>query len=120
MAHFAELDSSNIVLRVVVIANQDITDPSGVESEELGKIVCQKLFGGNWVQTSYTGSIRKNFAGIGYLYRQDLDGFVPPKPYDSWSLDEATCKWVPPTPKPESNPGYIWSEAAQSWVPQKV
>lgn len=94
MAHFAELDENNVVLRVVVIANQDTSDASGVEKEYIGKAFCERLYGGNWVQTSYNGNMRKNYAGIGYSYNTDLDAFVPPKPLEgNWVLDTDTAQW---------------------------
>ena len=65
MAHFCELDSNNVVLRVIVVANSDTSDANGNEVESIGVAFCQKLFGGNWKQTSYHGNIRKNYAGIG-------------------------------------------------------
>jgi hypothetical protein len=79
MAHFAELDSNNVVLRVVVVNNEDTMDANGVESEDVGVAYCQSLFGGNWKQTSYNGNFRKHYAGIGYTYDPALDEFVPPQ-----------------------------------------
>jgi hypothetical protein len=78
MAHFAELDSNNVVLRVVVVDNKDTSDAAGVEKEYIGAAFCERLFGGNWKQTSYNGNFRKNYAGIGYTYDAELDEFVPP------------------------------------------
>jgi len=120
MAHFAELDSSNIVLRVVVVHNEDIKTSSGFESEELGIAFCQNLFGsGTWVQTSYTGKIRTNFAGVGFTYDTERDAFIPPKPedYPSWVLDESTLRWTFPIPEPTENRAlYRWDESTVSWV----
>jgi len=105
MAHFAELDENNVVLRVVVIDNRDILNHNNEESEEVGINFCKNLFGGgNWIQTSYNGNFRKNFPGIGYIYREDLDAFVQPKPkhilenilnqsLDFFVFDEETCRW---------------------------
>ena len=78
MAHFAELDANNMVLRVIVVANKDCSDASGVEKEHIGKAFCERLFGGNWVQTSYNHRIRKQYAGIGFKYDRERDEFVPP------------------------------------------
>ena len=78
MAHFAELDSNNVVLRVIVVANSDTSDANGNEVESIGVAFCQKLLGGNWKQTSYNGNIRKNYAGIGYTYDVELDEFIAP------------------------------------------
>jgi hypothetical protein len=93
MAHFAEINTNNFVLRVVVVNNNELLDENGVEQEHLGVAFCKKLFGGNWIQTSYNGSFRKNFAGVGYWYDPGLDAFIPPKPDGNWLLDEATCTW---------------------------
>jgi hypothetical protein len=79
MAHFAELDENNIVLRVIVVHNNELMDENGVEQEQLGIQFCQSLFGGKWKQTSYNGNFRKHYAGIGYTYREDTDEFVPPQ-----------------------------------------
>jgi hypothetical protein len=89
MAHWAELDSNNIVLRVTV---GDNNDPNGDEGY---KWLIDNL-GGTWVKTSYNATIRKNFAGIGYTYDATRDAFIPPKPSDDATLDEATCQWVVP------------------------
>lgn len=117
MAHFAELDSNNVVTQVVVVNNNELLD-NGVESENKGVAFLNSLFGHNrWKQTSYNGKIRKNYAGIGYTYNEVLDAFVPPKPFDSWSLDQDTCRWVPPTPYPEDSKPYTWDEESKTWVP---
>ena len=116
MAHFAELDSNNVVLRVVVIDNKDTADASGIEKEYIGAAFCERLFGGTWKQTSYNGNIRKNFAGIGYSYMPaPIDGFAPPRPYPSWNLDPDDCQWVAPVPMPTDDQRYSWNEEAQSW-----
>jgi hypothetical protein len=78
MAHFAELDEKNKVLRVIVVSNDDCKDDLGGESEAVGAFFCQQLLGGRWVQTSYSGKIRGVFAGIGYTYDEENDVFVPP------------------------------------------
>jgi len=70
---------------------------------------------GEWIQTSYTGSIRKNFAGIGFAYDKDRDAFIPPQPYASWLLNEDTCLWEPPVPYPADSSEYSWNEETQSW-----
>ena len=115
MAHFAEIGLNNIVLRVIVVHNSELLDESGVEQEAKGSDFCRKLLGGTWVQTSYNGNIRKNFAGAGFTYDSGRDAFIPPKPYPSWLLDENTCQWAAPIPMPE-NDIYSWDENAQSWV----
>jgi hypothetical protein len=93
MAHFAKLDN-NTVTEVIVVHNNELLD-NGVESEAKGIAFCQSLFGGNWIQTSYNGNIRKNYAGIGYTYDSTRDAFIAPKPTEGdWELDEETCRWV--------------------------
>jgi hypothetical protein len=115
MAHFAEIDENNVVLRVIVVANKDTADANGNEVDSIGVAFCQRLLGGNWKQTSYNGNIRKNYAGIGYTYDADIDAFVPPKPYPSWALDE-NAQWQAPVPMPDDGKMYSWDEATQSWV----
>lgn len=93
MAHFAQLDDNNVVTQVIVVANEELLD-NGVESESKGVAFCQSLLGGNWIQTSYNGTIRKNFAGIGYTYDPVRDVFIPPMPIEgNWILNEDTCQW---------------------------
>lgn len=116
MAHFAQLDSNNVVTQVIVVGNKDTADANGVEKEHIGAAFCERLFGGNWKQTSYNGSIRKNYAGIGYTYNVSLDAFVPPKPYASWVLNNDTAQWDAPTPMPTDGKKYSWDEATTSWV----
>ncbi len=117
MAHFAEIDSNNVVLRVIVVANKDTADANGNEVESIGVAFCQRLLGGNWVQTSYNANFRKNYAGIGYVYYEDIDAFAPKQPYPSWTLNPDTAIWEPPVPKPENDGKlYDWDEDTQSWV----
>lgn len=116
MAHFAELNGNNEVLRVVVVANQETLDAEGNEQESIGINFCQELLGGTWVQTSYNKTIRKNYAGIGDTYDSTRDAFIPPQPYASWVLDESTCLWGAPTPYPDDGLDYIWDESTTSWV----
>lgn len=103
MAHFAELDSNNIVLRVITLDNSMMLD-GNQESEKKGIEFIQSLFGADtiWKQTSYNGNIRKNYAGIGYIYDSNRDAFITPKPDgDYWIFDENICCWVDPRPQPE-------------------
>lgn len=116
MAHFAEIGGDRKVLRVVVVDNKYLLSSDGEEIESMGQEFCQKLLGGTWVQTSYNGSKRKNFAGIGYTYDVDLDAFIPPKPYESWVLDEETCLWMAPSPMPKDGKIYLWHEPSLSWA----
>jgi hypothetical protein len=121
MAHFAQLEN-NIVTKVIVVSNQDILNEHGQESEELGIKFCSNLLGGTWKQTSYNGNSRKNYAGIGYTYNAGIDAFVPPKPYNSWVLNEETAQWDAPVAMPEdAGTGeppkmYSWNEETTSWV----
>ena len=142
MAHFAQLDGDNIVTQVIVVSNDDTSDSGGVETESIGVAFCQKLLGAstNWKQTSYNGTIRGNYAGIGYTYMSNVatlgvgstDVFINTKPYDSWTVGISTASWYPP-----ANPGnapaltdaqvaankyYVWDESnyqadpATAWV----
>lgn len=93
MAHFAQLNENNIVEQVIVVHNNELLDESGIEIEQKGIDFCINLFGGSWIQTSYNGNVRKNYAGIGYTYHQALDAFIAPKCHDEAELDEETCTW---------------------------
>lgn len=115
MAHFAKIDESKIVTEVIVVNNEELLI-DGVESEAKGVAFCQSLFGGTWVQTSYNGNFRKHYAGIGFSYDAGRDAFIPPKPFDSWILDEETCIWQAPIPYPNDGNIYEWDEATQSWI----
>lgn len=113
MAHFAELNELNVVVRVVAIADQDCVDENGLEVESIGIAKCIELFGGGiWKQTSYNTSanehlnngvpLRKNYAGIGDLYDYERDAFIAPKPEgDGWVFDEDKCIWRNPEQEAE-------------------
>jgi len=116
MAHFAQLNAENLVTQVIVVANQDTADQDGVENEAIGIEFCTNLLGGKWVQTSYNGNIRKNYAGVGYKYDAALDAFIPPQPFASWTLNEETAQWEAPTPYPDDEKRYTWDEETTSWV----
>ena len=116
MAHFTQLDANNVVTQVIVVANSDTADANGVEKEYIGAAFCEKLFGGTWKQTSYNGSIRKNYAGVGYAFDAERDAFIPPKPYPSWLLNEDTCLWDAPVAYPTDGERYSWDEATTAWV----
>lgn len=113
MAHFAEIDESNEVLRVIVVNNSDCLK-DGVEDEEKGAAFCCNLLGGAWIQTSYNSRIRKHYAGIGYTYDAARDAFIPPRPYASWTLGD-DCNWQAPIPMPADNKRYWWDEENLSW-----
>lgn len=116
MAHFAEIDSNSVVQRVIVVANKDTADANGNEIESIGVAFCQRLFGGNWKQTSYNANFRKNYAGIGYTYDAVIDAFVPPQPFPSWVLNTNTARWEAPVPYPNDGKIYRWNESTVSWV----
>lgn len=116
MAHFAQLDDLNTVLQVIVVHNNELLD-NGVETEAKGIAFCQSLFPNTrWVQTSYNGNIRKNYAGVGFIYDQTRDAFIPPQPFPSWVLNESNCQWEAPVPYPTDGQPYVWDETTQSWV----
>lgn len=124
MSHFAKLDENNVVIFVTVGRQED----DGKEQE-----LCERT-GDVYRQTSYntrggvhygpdgepsadqSKALRKNYAGIGYTFDEERDAFIPPKPYPSWVLDEATCLWDAPVPYPTDGGMYVWDEAAGDWV----
>jgi len=114
MAHFAEL-IDGIVARVIVVSNAD-TASNGVEDGAIGAAFCHNLLGGEWVQTSYNGNMRKNYAGISYTYDTARDAFIAPKPFASWVLDEATCRWTAPVPMPSAGGPWAWDEDTESCI----
>jgi len=116
MAHFAEIGLNNVVVRVIVVNNDVLLDENNNEVEQNGINFCRELLGGTWLQTSYNGTIRKNFASKGFTYDSVRDAFIAPKPFDSWTLNEDTCQWQAPTPMPEDDNIYVWDEEAQQWV----
>ena len=113
MAHFAEIDSNNTVVRVIVVADTDCAGGQFPDSEVAGAYFCNRLLGGVWKQTSYNSNFRKRYAGIGYKYDAALDMFIPPQPYPSWTLD-AQGDWQAPVAKPEG--AHTWDEEGQQWV----
>lgn len=118
MAHFAQLDNTNIVTSVIVVHNSILMDGAGTENEDLGINFCRQLYGldTNWKQTSYNANFRKNFATIGSTYDPVRDAFVPVSPYPSWVLNEETCNWIPPLPYPTDGKRYYWDEPSVSWM----
>jgi hypothetical protein len=103
MSHFAQIDQNNVVTQVIVI------DQAEIDSGRWGDPA-------SWVQTSYNGSIRTRFAGIGFTYDRARDAFIPPKPFPSWVFNEAVLDWVAPVPQPDGAPTY-WDEDALVWKP---
>lgn len=118
MAYFAKLDENDVVIDVHALNNIEMLTAEGVESEDMGKAFFIRWSGGysKWVQTSYNGNIRKNYAGIGYTYDRVRDAFIPPKPYTSWILDESTCQWGAPVATPTDGKAYVWDEVITNWV----
>jgi hypothetical protein len=138
MAYFAKLNSENVVEQVISINNSVITDANGIEQEQLGIDFINNMYKTNdvWKKTSYntrgglyynqninnkfvlsedqSKSFRKNYAGKGHIYDENRDAFIPPKPYNSWILNESTCLWEAPIAKPD-NKLYIWNEESLSW-----
>jgi len=121
MAYFAKLGTGNIIENVISINNSVITDANGVEQEQLGVDFINKLYNTRdvWKQTSYNKTFRKNYAGIGFQYDQTRDAFIPPKPFNSWILNEDTCLWNAPVAMPttelEDNQYYSWNESIVNW-----
>ena len=121
MAHFAKLGTGNIVTAVHVVSNDVAT------TEQAGVDFLNNLYKTRdvWKQTSYNtvGGVhllggtpfRKNYAGVGYTYNQTKDAFIPPKPFDSWTLNEETCLWDPPVVKPDDGQIYNWNETTKQW-----
>jgi hypothetical protein len=116
MAHFAEIDESGVVTRVLVVSNAEVMQ-DGVEQEVKGVAFLHGLLGHDrWKQTSYNNRIRKNFAGIGFRFDAGRDAFIPPQPFPSWTLNESTCRWFPPVEYPTDGKHYRWDEPSVSWV----
>ena len=122
MAHFAKINSDNIVTEVIVINNDVIKDSDGTEQESLGVTICTQIYGiGTYKQTSYNSNMRKNMATVGSTYDTIRDAFIRPKIYPSWVLDEATCRWKPPVDHPSDSEAiggnvlYQWDESFTNW-----
>jgi hypothetical protein len=133
MASFAKLNSENMVTTVVSVVNEVLKDSNGIEQEAMGVQFLKNLYNepnAIWKQTSYNthGGIhnnggtpfRKNHAGKGYTYDENRDAFIPPKPYNSWILNEETCNWNAPIPYPQDENIYTWNEETQSWTLQTI
>tara|TARA_R110000822_G_scaffold294240_1_gene416298 strand:+ start:1345 stop:1698 length:354 start_codon:yes stop_codon:yes gene_type:complete len=111
MAHFAKLGTGNIVEKVIVVHNND------APTEQAGINFINNLYNTNdiWKQTSYNATIRKNFAGIGFKYNEIKDAFIPPRPFNSWILNETTCQWEAPITRPTGDLAYVWNETTKTW-----
>jgi hypothetical protein len=129
MAHFAQLDSNNVVTQVIVVSNDDTSDSNGTETESIGVAFCQKLLGAdtNWKQTSYNGNLRGNYAGIGYTYMENVatlgvgstDIFIAQQPHASWTISTSAAQWEAPITQPTltddqiaAGSYYTWDESA--------
>jgi hypothetical protein len=117
MAHFAKLDENNIVLEVNVV-NNDALDPNNEESSGIAFLTEWSGGYSKWKQTSYNGSLRANFAGVGFKYDSDFDVFIAPQPYPSWKLNYTTFQWEAPVAKPDEVEGFVWawSEYNKEWI----
>jgi hypothetical protein len=115
MAHFAKLDENNIVICVNVVNNACL-DPENEEASGIAFLTSWSGGYSNWKQTSYNANFRKNYAAVGDIYDPVRDAFVREKPFDSWVLNEDTCRWEAPTPKPNDGKFYEWSEEGLEWV----
>ena len=129
MAHFAKLGLDSKIIAVIYVNNEVLKDTNGVEKEVNGIEFLTKLYNYPfWKQTSYNthGGVhdnggtpfRKNYAGIGYTYDQTRDAFIAPKPFNSWLLNESTCRWESPIPLPTDasiDKGYQWNETNLNW-----
>ena len=116
MAHFAQLNGSNVVLQVIVVNNEELMDGTD-ESEVKGIAFCQELFGSDtiWRQTSYNNRFRARYAAIGGVYDPVKDVFISPKFFPSWVLNEETTEWEAPVPYPDDGNFYTWNESTLSW-----
>jgi len=126
MANFAKIGLNGKVIEVQSVVNEVLHDANGVEQEVNGIDFLTKLTGwAVWKQTSYNTRggvhltdgtpLRKNYAGIGFTYDEDKDAFIPPKPFNSWTLNETTCLWEAPVAYPDDDNDYTWNESTQTW-----
>ena len=126
MAHFAEIDALQRVIRVLVVDDIDTQDKDGNEVDSIGMKYLNNAFGGTWLKTSYNtiGNVhrlggtpfRKNYAGTGFTYDLTKDAFIAPQPFASWVLNETTCVWEAPVARPADGKQYEWNEATTNWV----
>lgn len=115
MAHFAKIDSDNRVVYVTKIHNDVLLDSEGIEQEQLGlDFLNNNIESATWIQTSYNNNLRKQYAGVGYLYDPLNNVFISPQPFNSWTLD-SNFDWQPPVARPEDDNLYDWNETNQSW-----
>jgi len=114
MAHFAQINLNNIVTQVIVVSNDDCGGGNYPESDEIGAAFCTNLLGGTWKQTSYNNNFRVRYAGVGYTFDEELDAFIAPQPYPSWTLNAETTNWEAPIEQPAEG-FWTWNEETQQW-----
>ena len=128
MAHFAELNDNNEIVRTIVISNDDILDDNGQESEEHGVALATRFTGSpaRWIQVSFNGTFRRQYPSYeGFVYNEQFDAIIEPSPFPSWSLDD-NGYWQAPVPKPADEEGFVfsWNEETQTWdkieIPQPI
>ena len=125
MAHFVEINALHEVINGVVLDDNQALDASGNEVESIGAKYLHDMFGGTWLRTSYNTIVgkhvkggtpfRMNYAGIGFIYDESKDAFIPPQPFSSWILNKNTCQWEAPIEYPNDGKDYTWNEDTQAW-----
>ena len=125
MAYYAELDNNNIVTKVRTGASEEVVDLEQIYTERFNTVHKRTSYntkGGihydpetNEPSADQSKAFRKNYAGLGYTYDESRDAFIPPKPYESWTLNEETCLWDSPVPYPTDGEMYTWNEETTSW-----
>lgn len=122
MAHYARVNSDNIVTYVTPIPNSMITDENGIEHEDRAidhlNATVPTSDGDRWIQTSYNNNFRVRYAGLGYTWDEERNAFIEPKPFESWNFNTETLSWDPPVPMPEvidGTVGYVWDEDIVNW-----
>jgi hypothetical protein len=120
MAHFAEIDDNNIVLRILVVNDVDTSNEDNTEVESIGVSYLKSLFGEStrWVKTSYNNNIRVRYAVIGGVYDESKDMFIAPCPYPGWLMNEEDGSWHPPVPQPRF--GMCWHPDRLEWVEPEI
>jgi len=117
MAHFVKVNADKTVGDIIVVHDAVLLDGDNVEREALGvEFIVSLGLDGVWVRCSYNGSTRVNYPSRGFTYHEKFDAFIPPQPYPSWVLDEATCLWVAPVAYPTDGKMYAWDETITDWV----
>jgi hypothetical protein len=123
MAHYAFLNENNIVTEVIVGKDENEENVNWeIRYSEIRGTPCKRTSYNTFAGVHKFDGVpfRKNYAGIGYTYRADIDAFVPPKPFASWTLNDDTAQWEAPTPMPKDNDMYFWNENSQSWLKMNI